>query len=118
MQSNLPFTLTSADPDNYTLSFTQTIENPRQIHALLTDAVFHRLNEIINENELVVLGLSVKLDCFEFSQIKQGVVEIDSLFHTESVSVMDAYLYDMANKLLAKASCTLQYEKTSRVPAY
>lgn len=93
-------------------------EHPSAIYAILTDAVNFRLSQIIEENELKVLALSVKLDCFDFGKCRNGHIEMDTLFHTESVSSIDAYLYDAENNLLAKASCTLQYEKERRVPAH
>lgn len=117
MQSNsIVFVPLSTDSDRYTLSFSQTVQSHQQVYAILTEAIFYRMSEVIDENELTVLGLTLKLDCFEFGRMTQGYIEMDYLFHSESVTSLDVYLYDQANELKAKASCTLQYENTSRIP--
>ncbi len=116
--NQISFTEVSTDTDNYVICFVVNDTRPMTLYAVLTESVQVRISQIIDENELRVLGFSLKVDCFEFSGLTHGFIEIDSLFHSESVSSLDAYLYDTLNVLKAKASCTVQYEKENRVPAY
>jgi uncharacterized beta-barrel protein YwiB (DUF1934 family) len=118
MSNTIEFADLSTDPDSYTISFSQRTESQKESYGILTEAIQYRINQIVEENELKVLGFTLKVDCFEFTLLRQGYIEMDSLFHSESVTVVDAYLYDHTNALKAKASCTLQYEKVKRVPAY
>lgn len=114
----LHFTELSSDVDTYTISFKDQENNLTTGYLILNQAIHYRFNQIVTENELVVLSLSVKIDCFDFTARSEATVEMDTLYHTESVSSIDTYLYDCDNNLLAKGSGTLQYEKTSRIPAH
>ena len=114
---NVKFIELSSHVDDYTLSFTIQHPEPVGTYTVISQAIQHRLGQIVEKTELKVLGLCVKVDCFDFRTCRQGHVEIDTLCQTESVSSVDAYLYDQDNKLLAKGSGTLQFEKTSPVPS-
>lgn len=117
-QPDVKFIELSSDVNDYTISFTLQPEEPVGIYTVISQAIQYRLGQIADENELKVLGLCVKIDCFDFRVCRQGHVELDTLCQTESVSSVDAYLYDQDNTLLAKGSGTLQFEKTSRIPAH
>lgn len=108
----------SSSIDDYTISFTLQPDEPAGIYTVISQAIQYRLGQIADENELTVLGLCVKIDCFDFRTCRTGYVEIDTLCQTNSVSSVDAYLYDQDNVLLAKGSGTLQFERTLRVPAH
>lgn len=115
---NVKFIELSSHVDDYTISFTIQSQEPVGTYSLISQAIQYRLGQLVEENGLSVISLCVKIDCFDFRTCRQGHVEMDTLCQTESVSSVDAYLYDQDNKLLAKASGTLQFEKTSRVPSY
>jgi hypothetical protein len=115
---NVKFIELSSHADDYTISFAIQSQEPVGTYTVISQAIEYRLGQIVEENELKVIGLCVKIDCFDFRTYRQSHVEMDTLCQTESVSSVDAYLYDQDNKLLAKGSGTLQFEKTSRVPSY
>lgn len=98
----LHFTELSNDVDTYTIYFKDQADICANVFTILNQAIHYRFNQVISENELHVLSLSVKIDCFDFKSPNEATIEMDSLYHTESVSSLDAYLYDKDNNLLGK----------------
>lgn len=108
---SINFKTISNDSDTYLLTYTVlTEQNEIAVFQILSDATRFRINEIVENNNLNLLGLSVKVDLFDFNRTNTGYIEIDTLHSSISVTSFEAYLYTNENVLKGKASCTFHYQ--------
>jgi len=109
----------SNDPDSYKLAFS-TDDRPERgyLFHVLYQAMQLRLNEELSGSSLKASSMSNKTDLFEPFEADRGYIEIDTLYSSESVIALDAYLYTPDGHLKGKASCTIRLSaSTSSISA-